>query len=298
MGRDHQRTHSSQRCRALLVGAMAVVAAACGDGLDTSEATLDAPATLPQFAAEPVEWARAVRARELLAEGEILRGEGEFKASMHKLTEAVTLDPSFADAHLALARTWLAAGRGSVAMALLEQLADDLPLCGTCIEALQTLRTDPALAGLASHARGRALLARVQAEPLAYEEWALQVATSLKSGKGERIPLYTHPRQPFDLVRSCPDCEVTARRAPTTRQLLGPAVGLKLSARFDVSDPRLGGVPLQVAANPVCAARCCRYPIAASVATKTSALASICFRPVSRDRAALTRVEIIYGPGH
>ena len=258
-------------------------------------ATLPKPDNLPLLDPTPVIWSVARRAKMLHQDGLEALKSGDLAAALAGIAAAVQLDPSRTEAHLDLARLYLRGGQPSVAEGILTQLAKDLGACGGCIEALRAAQQDPALRSLLTSAAGVKIRAALKGQTLAWEEWTLQVSQSLADGTGRLLPRFIHPRVPFTLVRSCPTCSNPARRKPERRALTGPRVAVKLASRFNTREKRFGGIPLRIQGKGSRDGRCTQWPVPSPVPVGSAALRRLCFRPISRDRAALTEVVLVYG---
>lgn len=274
-----------------------VAGAGCARPLDAEAPTLPAPTELPPLPAEPVAPALAARAEARATQGLAALAKGDLAAARTMLTEACQLDPSSTDARLGLTRTYLAAGRGRAALALLEPLAAAGADCGVCVEALEAARAEPALAPLLTHPEAAAVAAAVATAQLPRARQAADAAAALAQARPGALMAMAHPEVPFTLVRSCPGCPNPARRVPEERTLQGFPLLAKVASRFDTRNPVLGGIPLLHGGEPRCAGRCCQWQVPSPVAVGTAALAEVCLRPITRDRAALTRIVLIYGPG-
>lgn len=286
----HQRPARVGVC---MLAAMAV-AATSGCKEDATQ-RLSAPKTLPGFMPVFVEWAVSNRARDKAAEGAKAVAEGELERGRGLLTEAISLDPSWIDARLELARLYLSAGHEETVVELLRPLAAAGEPCGGCIDAFDRLRTQAEFTPFFAEGAGKALLQSVPDHKLDWAGWARGLGAALARIDGQALGSFFHPEEPFALVRSCPECSNPARRQPEQRLLRGAAVAIKLAARFDTSRPRLDTVPLRVADAVSCADRCCAWPAPASVTVGEAILARVCFRPMDVRRAAVTRIEVIYG---
>jgi hypothetical protein len=270
---------------------------ACRPALDAEDALLPVPASLPALAIEPPTPAATARALELTRTGDALVVAGKLKESLPQLTEAVVTDPSLGVARLALARAFARGGRASVAMRLLQPAAEQVKTCGMCVELLQMAATHEDFAHLRRTAEGTQLFARVPSEPLAWDEWALRVATGLRDADPVALAPFFHPRLPFAFVRACPTCPNEAMRAPVSRDLAGTVVMAKIAARFDMKSQQFAGTPLAVLGRPKCALGCCAWPVTGPVAAGQAAVKRVCLRPVTPTQAHVTEIAIMYGPG-
>lgn len=277
--------------------ALTSVLAACEPQLDEAEPRLSRPASLPHIDDKPVAPSVATRAEVRAEFGAKALASGDLESARTALTEACTLDPSFTDARLDLARAYAAAGLGSVALDLLEAIAAEVGTCGTCAATLARLdASDARLAAPLSHSRGAALLELGAALKLPWQQWATETAEALKAFRPGVLESFVHADVPFVLARSCPECPNAERRAVEEHSLRGALLLVKVASRFDTRNPMLGGIPLGVAAQPACSDGCCRFEIPASLEPSTAQLEQLCFRPLTPKTAALTRLEIRYAP--
>mgnify|MGYP002629862991 CR=1 FL=1 len=264
-------------------------------GLDLPNPKVPAPDSLPRLDPTPVVWSVARRAAMLHADGRLALNANRFKAALSGLAGAVQLDPSRTEARLDLARLYARAGRRNVALGLLESFTDNLETCGGCIEALTHASTDPDLAPIWATQRGGNVRAALQGHTLPWQSWALQVSQTLTDGEGKLLPKFVHPQVPFVLERSCPACTNPERRQPARRELAGARIAVKLASRFNMRDQRLGGIQLHVTGKPTRVGRCLSWTVPTPVPIGTAALQRLCFRPITRETAALTHVVLIYG---
>jgi hypothetical protein len=281
--------------RSSLFVVLVLIAVACRPKLDDGRETLKIPSALPGFAAEPIAASVVIRATELANEATVSLARHDLQKAIPLLTEALTVDGSHENARWLLAQTFLAEGRGSVALQLIAPLKEHVKDCGWCLEFLQKLKSDKAFERLVQSAEGHALLADLPAEPLPYPRWAKTLAGQIQSGKLEEIAKYAHPRLPFDMIRACPDCEDPAKRLPQHRQLLGAQLLMKVASRFDLVRPESAGIPLIVQGGPKCTARCCTWQTPKSLAPATAALERICLRPTLPDQPTVTEIALLFG---
>ena len=258
-------------------------------------AGISAPKTLPTFMPVFVEWAVSKRARDKAAEGAQALTKGQLERGRSLLTEAISLDPSWIAARIDLARLYLGAGHEKTVLDLLRPLTEADEECGGCIDAFDRLVGQAEFAPFFAAGAGKVLLQSVPKHKLDWLGWANGFGAALAGVDGEALGRFVHPEEPFALVRSCPECSNPERRKDDVRQLRGAAVAVKLAARFDTTRPRLDTVPLRLQENPTCTAGCCTWPTPASVTVGEAVLAGVCFRPMNVHRAAITRVEVVYG---
>ncbi len=258
-------------------------------------ALVTAPKTLPAFLPDFVQWSTSSRARGKAADGVAALQANDYQRARGLLTEAVSLDPSWIAARLGLARLYLKTGHNDIVIRLLEPLADGGDTCGGCIDAFAQIARDPAFKEFSASAKGKAVLARAPRKPLQWRRWADELSRALTDLQPAVIANYVHAQEHFELVRSCPECSNPKRRKPEVRRLQGASVAVKLATRFDTSRPRLDTVALRLRGQPTCAARCCTWQAPKSMTVGEAMLSRLCFRPVSANKAALTRIEIIYG---
>ncbi|MCO4760497.1 MAG: tetratricopeptide repeat protein [Myxococcales bacterium] len=261
--------------------------------LDAAAPKLPIPNTLPALNPTPVAWSVARRARMLHEDGEKALLTGQFKDALSHLTGAVQLDPSRIEARLALARLYAKAGRSSVSLTLLESMvAKD---CGGCVEALQFAKADPLFVPIWQHRRGQALAEKLPTAALPWERWVEQTSHSFADGIGRELPKVVHAQIGFELVRSCPDCSNPDRRKPERRRLFGARIAVKLASRFNTTQKRFGGVNLIVGAAHTRKGRCVIWSVPSPVPVGQAALRELCFRPLTPTRAALTKIDVVYG---
>ena len=278
----------------LFVGLLMLLVA-CRPKLDDAEPTLKVPTSLPVFVQEPIAASVVFRATELANEATVSLARHDLKTAIPLLTEALTVDGSHEQARWLLAQTFLAAGRGSVALKLIAPLAEHQKDCGWCLEFLQKVKQDKAFFRLVQSAEGHALLADVAETPLPYAQWAKSLATAIQNGKPDEVGKYAHITMPFDLVRACPDCTDEAKRAPQHRPLLGQTMLLKVASRFDLVRPESAGIPLIIQGEPQCKDRCCTWQAPKSVAPATAALARLCLRPTSPTQPTVAEISLVFG---
>lgn len=276
----------------LLTLALICTPAGCKEGAGTG---VSAPRTLPAFAPEFVPWAVSSRARDKAAEGAVAMSKGDLERARGLLTEAVSLDPSWIDARLDLTRLYLRAGHAATAAELLLPLAKGGADCGGCIDAFDRIVGQPEFAGFFASDAGEGLLGQLPKTALDWRGWANGFARALVAMDAATLRSHVHPLEPFTLVRSCPECSNPARRKADEHLLRGDMAAVKLAARFNTVRPRLDTVPLRLHGEPTCKDRCCTWQTPAHITVGEAALAQVCFRPVNASRAALTRVQVIYG---
>ena len=268
---------------------------ACRPKLDDEHATLRIPTSLPGFAVEPSAASVALRATELADEATVSLARHDLDKAIPLLIEALTVDGSHEVARRLLAKTFLAEGRGSVALKLIAPVKEPLKTCGWCLDFLQNIKTDKAFERLAQSAEGHALLADVPDTPLPYVQWARKLAADLQGGKLDALGKYAHPLLPFDLVRACPDCADQAKRVPQHRLLLGAPLLIKVASRFDLVRPENAGIPLTVQGEPTCVARCCSWQTPKTLAPSTAALERVCLRPTTPQQPTLKEIRLVFG---
>ncbi|HAN31951.1 MAG TPA: hypothetical protein DCQ06_10175, partial [Myxococcales bacterium] len=253
------------------------------------------PQSLPSFNLELALWSVSRRARMLIADASTSMANGDRKAALPPLVEANQLDPSLTDARLMLARLYAQDGRMDTARALLKPLAESVDTCGGCVEALQIAVKDPDFRALFAGKNARFIKQAASKNPLPWQEWGLQGSSTMRDGTGKLLPRFIHPQEPFTLVRSCPSCSNPSRHTPSQRQLFGPHVAVKLASRFNTSHARFVGTKLSASPSPKRLDRCLIYEVADPIPVNTASLRTLCFRPVTLDRAALTKIEVVYG---
>jgi hypothetical protein len=292
-----QVQYSGRRClvRHTLFLALMVSVLACRPKLDDETAALKVPASLPVFVQEPMVPSIVHRATELANEATVSLARHDVAKAIPLLTEALTVDGSHEQARWLLAQTFLAGGRGSVALKLIAPLAEHQKVCGWCLEFLQKVKKDKAFERLVQSSEGHALLADVSETPMPYTAWAKSLATAIQTGKLEEVAKYAHISLPFDLVRSCPECEDVSKRLEQRRPLLGQTMLAKVASRFDPVRPENLGVPLSVEGEPRCEGRCCTWLFPKSVRTGTAALSRMCLRPTAPDHPTLSEIHFVYG---
>lgn len=270
-------------------------AAQAATGLDRSNAQIPIPDNLPRLDPTPVVWSVARRAKMLHDDGRKALKGGQLKEALSALAGSVQLDPSRSSAHVDLARVYARAGRSSVALGILETLSKDLSACGGCIEGLHAATLSPEFATVWATERGKKVQSAVAKLTLPWETWAERASGSLKDGTGKLLTGFVHAKIPFMLARSCPTCSNPERRQPQLRQLAGGRIAIKLASRFNTASERLGGVPLTTKGKAKRSGRCMQWQLPKPVPVGTAALQQLCFRPITAERAALTRVDIVYG---
>ena len=281
--------------RQTLFLALELLTLGCRPKLDDESAVLKVPSSLPVFVQEPAVPSYAARATELANEATVSLARHDVAKAIPLLTEALTVDGSHEKARWLLAQTFLEGGRGSVALKLIAPLAEHQKDCGWCIEFLQKVKTDKASTRLAASSEGHTLLADVSEAPLPYAQWAKSLAVAIQGGKFDEIAKYAHIALPFDLVRSCPECQEEAKRQPQHRLLTGQAMLVKAASRFDTVRPESAGIPLTVQGEPQCQDRCCTWPTPKVVPAASAALARLCLRPTSPLQPTLSEISLVFG---
>lgn len=267
----------------------------CGEPLDRSDPSLPRPQSLPAVGEEPVVPSVAGRAVQREEGGRGALERNDLKEALAAFTEACHLDPSMTAARVGLARVYVRAGLGSVALELFEAWRDAADRCGPCLEGLLVFAADPEFAKLRDHERGAALVAAVAGKGLPWERWGAEAAMAFATPKPGLLERYTHPAVPYTLSRVCPDCPNPERRVPEERTLQGFPLLAKVASRFDGRNPLMGGIPLQVPGSPRCEARCCRFTLPDPLPVGGAVLSEVCFRPLTPETAALTRLALVYG---
>ncbi|GEM_PF-2735773 len=293
--------HSSSTARgALVLAATVSVAVLLTTGCKQPPATpaqtkLEPLDAIPAFDIKPVQWSVSRRARILADDAGKAMGKGDCSAAASKLVESVTLDPSLTSARLSLARVYARCGVPVTALKVLEQLVANSETSGGCREAIIVSRSDAALAPLWKTAKGQALRKKLGALDVPLQKWATDIAADLAKGKAAALSTLIHPKEPWQLIRSCPECLDEKRRKPEKRQLFGFNVAQKLAARFQPDARALGAVPLVVAKSVTCAGRCCQWKAPDPLPAGKAVLSMVCLRPITPKQGALTRLEIVYG---
>ena len=264
-----------------------------GESGKRGDSQLATPATLPSFGMELPVWSVSRRARMLLADATTSIQNGKLKAALGPLTEATQLDSSLCEARLGLARLYALDKQPKVARDILRPFVDNVDTCGGCVESLLKVVKDEAFTEVLS--LDPALKKAASKNQLPWKEWALQVSSTMIEGTGKLLPRFIHPREPFVLVRSCPSCSNPARRKAAERELFGPYLAVKVASRFNTAEKRFAGTRLRASAAPKRVGRCLEYTVPDPVPVASAAIKRLCFRPVTLDRSALTRVEIVYG---
>ncbi|MEY3014119.1 MAG: hypothetical protein RIT45_2854 [Pseudomonadota bacterium] len=285
----------SRRARGLAVVLALAATTACGKSIDAPEPTLPRPQTLPAIGTEPVAASVAARAALRARAGLDALERSQLQDALSANTEACNLDPSAVAPRLQLARTYRRAGLGSVALELLSAWKPQLDGCGPCLEGLLLFASDPEFAPLRDDETGAALVAAVSGKALPWARWATEAATALSTPLPGALESFAHPQVPFTLSRVCPDCANPERRQPEERELQGFPLLAKVASRFDSRNPLMGGIALHVPGSPSCEGRCCRWTPPSPLPQGGAVLTGMCFRPLTPEKAALTRIELVYG---
>ncbi len=270
------------------------LATACHEPLDRAEPALPRPTSLPAVGGDPVAPAQAARARDHADEANTALQRKDLTAAAAAATLACTLDPSDALPRLELARIYVRAGLGSVALQLLQTAYDAGAACGTCVEALIAARADPELAPLWASREASDLHSAIADLALPWAKWAADAAAAIAAFDGKAFERLAHPDVTFDLVRVCPTCPSIDKRTPESRTLRGPLMLAKIAGRFDARVTPVGALKLQVPTLTGCAERCCSFAATPAPTAEAARLDRICLRPLRADAAVLTGLTLHY----
>lgn len=267
----------------------------CRPALDEPSPRVKVPRSLPEFSAKTPAAGVAQRAQELADEATPALAAGDPVAAIPKLTEALALDGGHIDARFGLAKAFVQAGLGSVALELLTPLAARQQECGWCVEALQSAKTDKDFARFVQTERGAALLRDVPDTPLPYATWSKALLAIIQQGKFQEMAKWAHPARAFQVARSCPDCPDERAKVAPTRSFVGPTMLGKVLSRFEHNQPGIG-TPLYALGEPTCTGRCCKWRVPQPVPAGEVALAEICLRADTPAQPSLTRIALVFAP--
>ncbi len=255
-----------------------------------------APSTLPALETEPALWPIARRARLVMESGAGTLKGGDLLSARAQLTEAITLDPSLAAGRVHLARVYARAGSNETIVRLLLPMAKAGDLCGDCIVSLLGAKEHPDLRAFWATEDGAKIAKLMPEAGIDFAKWANELSDVLQSGMMQRIPDFIHPQVSFELVRSCPQCDNAEKRLAERREFRGYPLALKVAGRFNTHDTRYNGRRLRSSGQPSCRDGCCSWSPPVRIPASEAALETLCFRALTRQHAALTRIQVAYGP--